>query len=60
MIDRIVFLTTSIVLLINLVIWMTNATFDIHWQAQAIEHGAAYYHPTSGEFTWKESENGKM
>ena len=29
-------------------------------ETQAIEHGAAYYHPTSGEFTWKESENGKM
>jgi hypothetical protein len=25
---------------------------DIYWKSQAIEHNAAQYHPTTGEFEW--------
>jgi hypothetical protein len=28
--------------------WSTNAG----WEEQAIEHNAAQYHPTTGEFEW--------
>ena len=28
-------------------------------KAQAIEHGAAYYHPKTGDFVWKECKNEK-
>lgn len=26
------------------------------WEFEAIKHGAAYYHPETGEFTWKGEE----
>lgn len=32
----------------------TNKIAELKWQKQIIEHGAAYYHPETGEFTWRE------
>jgi hypothetical protein len=31
----------------------TGTLADSFWMRQAIKHGAAYYHPETGEFTWK-------
>lgn len=28
------------------------------WQKEAIQHGAAYYHPDTGKFTWKDGLHG--
>ena len=31
---------------------LATTTNTVEWQQQAIEHNAAQYHPTTGEFEW--------
>lgn len=41
--------------MIVMIIAMTLIMSDICVpKSQAVEHGAAYYHPETGEFTWKD------
>ncbi len=35
---------------LGMFVW--TATANNSWEAAAIKHGAAHYHPTTGKFTW--------
>ena len=53
--------TALAVLIVAVAAFLLGATLAVNpYRTQAIEHGAAYYHPQTGDFVWKESENGKM
>ena len=47
--------TALAVLIVAVAAFLLGATLAVNpYQAQAIEHGAAYYHPKTGDFVWKE------
>ena len=44
----------AVILLIVLAFVFGAIAMNDYYQAKAIEHGAAYYHPQTGDFVWKE------
>lgn len=38
------------------VFWWSVFENTTHSDAEIIKHGAAYYHPETGAFTWKDSD----
>lgn len=54
-IDNFVFwLIVSFLLGATISSFFTEKDVIKRWEDKAIEAGAAYYHPTTGEFTWRE------
>ena len=47
----------AVILLIVLAFVFGAIAMNSPYRAQAIEHGAAYYHPKTGDFVWKECKN---
>lgn len=39
--------------------WFTGHQIAETWASKAIEHGAARYHPTTGEFEWIDKAEGE-
>jgi hypothetical protein len=62
-----IFSSLILLAIISMIIWFgVSRSYDAgeeegikKMQKEAIEKGAAFYHPTTGEFTWKEQGEGK-